>query len=32
MKDQTKQAKRLPAEAVHAIANALRDFGYERPY
>jgi hypothetical protein len=28
MKDETKPPKRLTAEAVHAIANALRDFGY----
>jgi hypothetical protein len=27
MRDQTKQPKRLTTEAVHAIANALRDFG-----
>jgi hypothetical protein len=29
MKDQTKQPRRLTAEAVHAITNALRDFGYK---
>ena len=29
MKDQTKQPKRLTAEAVHAITSALRDFGYK---
>ena len=29
MKDQTKQPKRLPAETVHAITSALRDFGYK---
>jgi len=29
MRDQTKQPKRLTAEAVHAITNALRDFGYK---
>jgi hypothetical protein len=29
MKEETKQPKRLAAEAVHAITNALRDFGYK---
>jgi hypothetical protein len=29
MKDQTKQPKRLTAEAVHAITSALRNFGYK---
>jgi hypothetical protein len=29
MRDQTKQSKHLTAEAVHAIANALHDFGYK---
>jgi hypothetical protein len=29
MKDETKQPKRLTVEAVHAIVNALRDFGYK---
>jgi hypothetical protein len=29
MKDQTKQPKRLTAEAVQAITSTLRDFGYK---
>jgi hypothetical protein len=29
MKDEPKQLKRLTAEAVHTITNALRDFGYK---
>jgi hypothetical protein len=29
MTDQAKQPKRLTAVAVHAIANALRNFGYK---
>ena len=29
MKNETKQPKRLTAEAVRAIVNALRDFGYK---
>jgi RecA/RadA recombinase len=29
MRDQAKPPKRLTAEAVHAITNALRDFGYK---
>jgi hypothetical protein len=29
MRDQAKPPKRLTAEAVHTIANALRDFGYK---
>jgi hypothetical protein len=31
MSEQTKQPKRLTAEAVHAITKALRDFGYKDP-
>jgi hypothetical protein len=29
MKEETKQSKRLTAEAVHAITSALHDFGYK---
>jgi hypothetical protein len=29
MRDEPKQPRRLTAEAVHAIANALHDFGYK---
>ena len=29
MRDETKQPKRLTAEAVHAITSALRDFGHK---
>ena len=29
MRDETKQPRRLTAEAVQAITNALRDFGYK---
>jgi hypothetical protein len=29
MSDQTTSPKDLPAETVHAITNALRDFGYK---
>jgi hypothetical protein len=29
MKDETKQSKRLTAEAVHAITSALHNFGYK---
>ena len=29
MRNQAKQPKRLTAEAVHAITNALRDFGHK---
>jgi hypothetical protein len=29
MKDETKQPKHLTAEAVHAITNAMHDFGYK---
>jgi hypothetical protein len=29
MRDETKQSKRLTAEAAQAITNVLRDFGYK---